>query len=465
MVRTAFYFCVGLVFVPALSAAVLAQDVKSLAIRLGLKTTKSEVCQVRDLPLATSPILQLRRSQCLKLGNRLQSAQFNFSRKREPFSLQSIHHISSWGHQGGSRLFQAGNTIPLLSDALSAGIEMVYRDPFLMSSSTHSRMNHMGAHMFLKGSMKKMKYRAEYGYSGQNLGHASSLAPNDHVGGKFLWEWQLPFVTPKVELSRFASNVDNDPSRNQTISTRQFYSLDWSIPDWPSLTLSYSREQKSILSRSQGGRSDATFMKRVMAKTRFDVPLGKGEWTSRYTTFQNDIHNQGTLQELHSRLKGIFSLVKSVDATPIIGFTQHTNSKQGFSRKRLFANLGTAVRFSPHQSVHPSLGWTRIHNGNQAATSNTVFLKMRYSYRPPQPGYQISIRGQYILARQSYSQENPQTYEMSLFLKKDIRHLLNLPHQQQSISLKIAHNQQVNPLPSEPQQTSSSAMLLLKVIP
>ena len=319
--------------------------------------------------------------------------------------------------------------------------------------------------MFLKGSMKKMKYRAEYGYSGQNMGNASSLAPNDHVGGKFLWEWQLPLVTPKVELSRFTSNVDHDPTRHQTISTRQFYSLDWTIPDWPSLTLSYSREQKSIFSRSAGARSDATFMKRVMGKIGFELPRGKGVWTSRYTTFQNDIHNQGTLQEFHSRLKGIFSLVTPVEITPIIGFTQHTNSKQGFSQERLFANLGTVVRFSTHQSLRPSFQWTRLDNWSHTSTSNTVLLKMRYSYRPPQPGFQVSIRAQYILARESYSQQQTQAYEMSLFVKKDIRDLLNLPHQQQYISLKLAHNQQVNPLPSLPQQTSSTAMLLLNVIP
>lgn len=313
--------------------------------------------------------------------------------------------------------------------------------------------------------MKTMTYRAEYGYAGKNTGKVLSVAPNGRVGGKFLWEWQLPFVTPKVELSRFANNVEHDPARNQTISTRQQYSLDWTIPDWPSLTLTYGREQKDIFSRSGGLRSDGALMERVMTKIAFEHSIGKGAWSSGYSTFQNDLHDQGTLEELHSTLKGTLHLFKPVDILPSIGFTQQTNTKQGFSQERLFANLGTAVRLSTEQTIQPSLEWTRIGNRGQASISDTLFSKLQYSYDPSYYGYHISIIGQYVLNQISQQASNPQSYDMSLFVQKDLHDLLDLPHHQQFISLKLTHNQQVNPLSSQTQPSSSAAMLLFSVIP
>ena len=84
--------------------------------------------------------------------------------------------------------------------------------------------NRMGALFVLKGDLATMKYRAEYGYSGQEVGKATSLTATDQVGGKFVWEWKLPHVIPKMEFSRFANNVEEDPTRSQTIGTQQQFS-------------------------------------------------------------------------------------------------------------------------------------------------------------------------------------------------------------------------------------------------
>jgi hypothetical protein len=313
--------------------------------------------------------------------------------------------------------------------------------------------------------MKTMTYRAEYGYAGQNIGKVLSPIPNDRVGGKFLWEWQLPFVTPKVEWSRFANNVEHDPTRNKTISTRQQYSLDWTIPNWPSLMLTYGREQKDFFSRSEGSRSDARLMERIKTKIAFKRSVGKGEWSSRYSTFQNDIHDQGTLEELHSTLKGTLHLFKPIDISPSIGFTQQTNSKQGFSQERLFANLGTAIRLSTEQTIQPSFKWTRTGKRDQATISDTLFSKLQYSYDPSDYGYHISIIGQYALNQISQQVSKPQTYDMSVLVRKNLHGLFDLPHEQQFISLKLTHNQRVNTLSSQTQPSHSTAMLLVSLIP
>lgn len=466
MVRTAFYFCIGLFSVSILSSVVFAKNLDQLVTRFGLKTTtKSGFCQTSSLPALPYFSSTNQYSKCEKFFGASKTRQFRFSEQREPLSLQHIRDVSSLVHQGGSRLFQTTKMVPLLSNALSAGIEMAYRDPFLSINATPSSTSQLGTHLVLKGSMKTMRYRAEYGYVGHKANKGLSMAPHDRVGGKFLWEWQLPFIIPKVELSRFANTAENDLTRNQTISTRQEYSLGWTMPNWPSFLLSYGREQKDTLKQEEGSRSHATLIERVQTKIAFERTVGKGEWSLGYSTFKNDIHDQGTLEKFHSTLKGTVQLFQPIDLTPSIGFTKQTNAKQEFSQERFFANIGTTIRLSTHQIIQPSFEWIRMNNRGNASTSNTLFSKLQYSYRPAEYGYHISALGQYVLNKNSQQVSNPQTYDISVFVKKDLHDFLNLPHQQQFISLKLTHNQQINTLSSQSQPSSSTAMLLFSLIP
>ena len=466
MVRTAFYFCIGLFSVCILSSVVFAQNLDRLVTRLGLKTTtKSGLCQTPHSLMLPSFSSTNQYSKCEKFFGASKTKQFKFSEQREALSLQHIRNVSSLAHQGGSRLFQTTKMVPLLSKTLSAGIEMAYRDPFLSINTTPSSMSQLGTQLIVSGAMKTMRYRAEYGYAGHKANKGLSMAPHDKVGGKFLWEWQLPFITPKIELSRFVNTVENEFTRNQTISSRQEYSLGWTIPDWPSFTLSYGREQNDTLNQKEGSRSHATFKERIQTKIAIERTVGKGEWSLGYSTFHNDIHDQGTLEKFHSTLKGTVQLFQPIDLTPSIGFTKQTNTKQEFSQERYFANLGTTVRLSTHQIIQPSLEWIRVNNRSNASMSNTLFSKIQYSYRPAEYGYHILAIGQYVLNKNSHQVRNPQTYDISVFIKKDLQRILNLPHQQQFISLKLTHNQQINTLASQTQPSSSGVMLLFSLIP
>ncbi len=464
--RTAFYFCIGLFSVSILSSVVFAQNLDRLVLRFGLKTTtKSRVCQTPNAPALAYFPTTLQYSKCKKIFGDSKTKQFRFSEERKPLSLQHIRDVSSLVHQGGSRLFETTKMVPLLSNALSAGIEMAYRDPFLSINATPSSTSQLGTHLVLKGSMKAMRYRAEYGYAGNKGNKSFSMAPQDRVGGKFLWEWQLPFITPKVELSRFTNTTENDLTRHQTISTRQEYSLGWTIPNWPSVSLSYGREQKDSLNQVDGSHSHATLIERVQTTIAFERTGSKGEWSLGYSTFQNNIHDQGTLEKYHSTLKGTIKLFQPVDFTPSIGVTKQTNTKQDFSQERLFANLGTTVRLSIHQTIQPSFEWIRLNNRGNTSNASTLFSRLQYSYRPAKYGYHISAVGQYVLNKTSQQVSNPQTYDISLFVKKDLHDFLNLSHQQQFISLKLTHNQQINTLPSQTQSSNSAAMLLFSLIP
>ncbi len=464
--RTAFYFCIGLFSVSILSSVAFAQNLEQLVTRLGLKTTtKSGLCQTPSL--STLPYFSSTHqySKCEKFFGASKTRQFRFSEHHEPLSLQHIRNVSSLVHQGGSRLFQTTKMVPLLSNALSAGIEMTYRDPFLSINATPTSTSQLGTHLVLRGSVKAMRYRAEYGYAGHKTNKGLSMALHDRVGGKLLWEWQLPFITPKVELSRFANTAESNLIRSQTISTRQEYSLGWAIPNWPSFSLSYGREQKDTLNQEAESRSHATLIERVQTKIAFERTVSKGEWALGYSTFKNDIHDQGTLEKFHSTLKGTVQLFQPIDLTPSIGFTKQTNAKQDFSQERFIANLGTTIRLSTHQTIQPSFEWVRMNNREDASNASTLFSKLQYSYRPAEYGYHISAVGQYVLNKNSQQTSNPQTYDISVFIKKDLHEFLNLPHQQQFISLKLTHNQQINTLSSQSQPSISTAMLLFSLIP
>ncbi len=466
MVRTAFYCCIGLLTVSILSPVVFAQNLDRLVSRLGLKTTtKSGLCQTPNLPALPYFSSANQYSKCEKFFKASKTRQFRFSEQREPLSLQHIRDFSSLVHQRGSRLFQTTKMVPLLSNALSAGIEMAYRDPSLGINATPSSTSQLGTHLVLRGSMKAMRYRAEYGYAGHKANKGLLVAPHDSVGGKFLWEWQLPFITPKVELSRFANTAENDLTRNQTISTRQEYSLGWTMFDWPSFMLSYGREKKDTLNQEEGARSHATAIERVRAKIAFERTAGKGEWSLGYSTFQNDIHDQGTLEKIHSTLKGTVQLFQRIDLTPRIGVSKQKNDKRKFSQERFFVNLGTTASLSTHQTIQPSFEWIRVNNRSGISTSSTLSSKLQYLFRPDKYGYHVLVTGQYILKKTSQQLSNPQTYDISVFVKKDLHNFFNLPHQQQFISLKLTHNQQLNTLSSRRQQHNSSAMLLFSLIP
>ena len=73
--------------------------------------------------------------------------------------------------------------------------------------------------------------------------------------------------------------------------------------------------------------------------------------------------------------------------------------------------------------------------------------------------------GQYIFNKTSNTAANPQTYDLTFLVQKDLGRFFNLAHRQQTLSLKIAHNQQINSLSTEAQSAQTSAMLLVSIMP
>jgi hypothetical protein len=280
-----------------------------------------------------------------------------------------------------------------------------------------------------------------------------------------VWEWNLPLVTPKVEFSRFTSNVDGDLTRAQNVANQQKFSLNWTIPNWPTLALSYDRNKTDIFSRPEGPLSDAITTESVMANLSFQHDVVKGHWSSYYKTSQSDFWENGTEEEIGSTMSGTLYLLEPLDLTPNWGFTRRGNSGGTLSNDRFFAKLGSTFRASPTLTLKPGFEFTRDVNRFDVLRTDTFSANLGYSYLAADDSLAVSILGQYILNQQSNANANPQIYDVSLLVKKDIHDFLNLNHHQQTLSLKIAHNQQVNAFSPQAQSAQTSAMLLVSIIP
>ena len=468
MVRTVLWLCAGVFFLPGFPSSVFSQDWLPLDEGLGLRTMlKSDLCH----PSAPSPVGNsfrslIRTAQCAEPPQGSSLSRFNFVLKRESFNLQHVRNMPSLlNNQGGSRLLQATHDSRLFNDALTASIKMAYRDPFLESSSATPLTNRMGALFVLKGDLATMKYRAEYGYSGQEVGNAAFLTATDQVGGKFMWEWKLPHVLPKMEFSRFANNVEEDPTRSQTIATQQKFSLNWKLPDWPSLALTYGREQKDIFTSPEGSLTDTISTESALAKLSIQHTVGSGTWSSHYKTSEHDFGESRKEQEIGSTMDGTFHLFAPIDFTPRWGFTRRENPEGTLAKDRYFVNLGTKIFATPTLTLKPGFEFKRDLDRFDAMKTDTLSANLGYSYRASDDSLQFSMLGQYIFNKTSNTAANPQTYDLTFLVQKDLGRFFNLAHRQQTLSLKIAHNQQINSLSTEAQSAQTSAMLLVSIMP
>jgi hypothetical protein len=467
MVRTVLWLVIGVLFVPLVSGSAFPEDSIPLVDRLSLRIgSNSNLCRpLVHSSLGNSSPFFSRTTQCTESTGEYSFARFNFVLEREPFNLQAVRDMPSLVSQGGSSLLQASNDISLFHEVLTAGVKMVYRDPFVTSNTATPLSNRMGAQIVLKGTMAHMKYQAEYGYAGQETGKTPFATPSDQVGGKLVWEWNLPLVTPKVEFSRFTSNVDGDLTRDQTVANQQKFSLNWTIPNWPSLALSYGRQQTDIFTRPEGPLSDAITTESVMANLSFQHAVGTGNWFSYYQTSTSNFWESGTEEEIGSTMSGTLHLLEPVDLTPQWGFARRGNSGGTLNHDRFFANLGSTFRITPTLTLKPGFEFTRDVNRFDALRTDTVSATLGYSYLASDNSLRVSILGQYILNQTSDASANPQTYDVSLLVKKDMHDFLNFAHRQQTLSLKIAHNQQVNAFSPQTQSAQTSAMLLVSIIP
>lgn len=397
-------------------------------------------------------------------GDELPST-IHFSAKQDPFNLQTAGNIPSLIKQGGSRVVQASNDIPLMARHLTAGLHMAYRDPFLRSENAPSATNRMGAQFVLKGDWNSVRYQAEYGFAGQEAGNLPLSTPSGQMGGKMLWEWKLPLVTPKIELSRFADNVDSDPLRARTIASKQTFSLNWALPEGSQLSLSYGREQRDVFTQPDGPLSESITTDSALAKLSLGHPVGTGFWSTRYRTYKNTLGEESLHHEVGSTMGGTFHLSNPIDVVPEWGFLRHTGSQEGPIEDRIFGNIGTVLRLTSTQEIKPRIEFQRNHYYLATEQTDAFSAKLDYSYKAWDDSLRIAMSGKYVVKQTSLNNTAPQTCDVALIVHTDLHPLFRLPHRQQTLSFKVSHNQRIDTISSPTPPAQTTAMLLVSIAP
>lgn len=392
-------------------------------------------------------------------------SRFNFSSQKIPFNLKNARDVPSLLNQGGSKILQAKNEFPLLAKHLTAGIQVAYRDPFLEAGTPPSTTDRMGAQLILKGDLDNMHYRADYGYAGHEIGNLLISTPAGKIGGKFIWKWKLPLVTPGIEVSRFSDNVDLDPFRPRTVSSNHRFSLNWSFPKNTRLRLSYSRLQKNIYSQPQGPLTNSLTADSAQAELSLKHGRGESSWSSRYLTSKNSAWKQGFGEEIASTIMGRFRLLNPVDINPQLGFFRQTDSQQGTQQTRFFGNFGTVFHLSKNHQVKPLFEFCREINHHDFLLTDSFSAKFGYFYTTVDDSLHIDMIGKYVINQNSLPDSTPQTYDVALYVRRDLYPYFHLTHRQQALSLKISHNQRVDSISGSTPSGQTSAILLVSIAP
>ena len=412
-----------------------------------------------------SHVFTLRSSNCHSDKKKDIISHLTFSKSQESFDLQKANNPSSLANQGGSRIFKVSNEIPLITRHLTAGIQMAYRDPFVQSGSPPSLTGRMGAQVVLNGDWETMKYHAEYGYAGQESGTLPLSTPSGKRGGKVRWEWALPLVTPTIEVSRYSDNVEADPFRARTIALKQKFSLNWSLPKDSQLSLSYGREQQDVFTQPDGPLTYSLTTDSSMAKLSLGHPIGTGFLSTHYRTSKSTFGEESNQQEIGSTLGGTFHLFNPVDVLPEWGFFRKTDSQEGRLQDRMFGNITTTLRVTPTQVIKPRIEFHQTYYFPTNQRTDTFSAKIGYSYKALDDSLRVAMTGQYILNQTSLDRTNPQTYDVAILIHKDLHPYWDLPHRQQTLSIKVSHNQHFDAISNPAPLGQTTAMLLMSIVP
>jgi hypothetical protein len=404
-------------------------------------------------------------STCQPGGRESMPSSITFSKKQEPFDLQKVPNLPSLGKQGGSRIVQVSKEIPLIAQHLTAAIQLAYRDPFLQSASVPPLTQRMGAQIVLNGDWETMKYHAEYGYAGQESGKLPLSTPNGKMGGKVQWEWKLPLVTPTIELSRYSDNVESDPFQPRTIASMQKFSLHLGLQQDSQLSLSYGREQRDVFTQPDGPLTNSMTTDSALAKLSLAYPVGTGFLSTRYRTTKNSFGEQGTRQEIGSTMGGTWHFSNPIDVLPEWGFFRQIDSQEGLIQDRMFGNISSVLRLTPTQQIKPRFEFHRTHDFQSNQRTDTFCAKLGYSYMAWDHSLRLALSGRYVLKQTTLSATTPQTYDVALLIHKDLQPYLGLPHRQQTLSIKVSHNQLIDTFSSPTPTGQTTAMLMVSIVP
>ena len=391
--------------------------------------------------------------------------QLHVSNSHRYCEQEILNSVSKFVASSSKDLLRFSHTVPLLGQRLSAETDVVIRDSSPDSGRSPSPLNRLGGYVALKGNMVGMSYGAGFGYFGKDSHDTRKLGRLDRSGANLFWEAAFHNWKPRVEVSRYVDNLEEDSTKPRTVTTSQRLSVDWSQNGLSSLTFTYGHDYKEI--QSVGTRPtthtenvntfNATFS---VGRSFFDSYLKSQNVASGHTTNQD-----ANYVTIGSSWTAQFQPVERLLLKPKVSFSRTASNHKERLNERYVAKLASSVRLFDFVAIKPTLAYVQLFDRITGVRTETIDTKWAYSYSNPQHALSLSVFGGLKIHQDSKELTNLHTYDFSFSLEKNLQDILQFTHRRQALQFNITHNQQINYLDRPSSSGNTSAMLLIRITP
>ncbi len=357
----------------------------------------------------------------------------NFSYGRQNWQssyVRNLNDLLTYLERENNLTRSTGN-IDLLGKSLQAEFELSYSYPTAPSPNTAEGSDGFATQIGLKGNHDRINYWGTYQNLGKEFTKNWDANPEDRngqeetkVGAEFDWG----FLKPLVQLKRLSYNVENNSDESQSLSNEGKVSLGLSVPQWPILTLTYGRKQEETRNRSKGTLENESTTEELKASLWYQGSTWETLMLSSYSLTRDQMDR---------------------DSNSVVSYNY----------------LGTSFWPIDGFSINPSLEFMQIkYNPSQYLTETTTAnLGFKYSFF--EELLKFSFHGYGSKTRDSDGYVDTQDLGVSFAVENDVEGILNLPHSNQKIILKMDHYSYRDLIYSTANSSVSSVLLLFKISP
>jgi hypothetical protein len=327
-----------------------------------------------------------------------------------------------------NNLARSNGSMDFLGKQLNAQFELAYSSSNDQKGQESDGMEGLAGRIRLKGNQDRLNYWGEYRYFGKEFTNGWNANPEDkeqaNVGAEFNWG----LFKPKMEFTRLSNNVENDPTKSQTISNDGKVSIALSVPQWPVLTLTYGREQKETADTARGTLKNDKSTEMVSANLWYGGSTWETYLTSSYSSIRDQVGSGSDTVVNYSFLGGSFGGFDGLSINPSLEFMQTRDNPSNYLTEMLTASLGLY-------------------------------------YTDLERALNISLYGFSNTLSDSDGYVDTRDIGVSLGVEKDLKEIFHLPHSNQKIILKLDHYSYRDLIYSTSSSSVSSALLLFKITP
>ena len=212
------------------------------------------------------------------------------------------------------------------------------------------------------------------------------------------------------------------------MSNEGMVSLKLNVPQWPILTLSYTGKQEEPRNKSKETLENETSTEELQASLWYQGSTWETLMMSNYSLIRNQRDGGANTAVNYNYIGGSFWAIDGLSINPSLEFIQTQDNPSHYLTETLTASLGLNYSFGERL-------------------------------------LEISLYGYHGKYRDSDGYLDAHDIGVSLGIEKDLKEILNLPHSNQKIILKMDHYSYRDFIYSTANSSISSALLLFKISP